>query len=115
VSARVEEGAVDLVIGTQALLRQPWKRLGLVVIDEQHKCAARDGGERGRCVHMGLGQAWEGSSGRAGPPGGRTPAPTRRLTPPHPAPRLAPARPQGSACASASSSRATWRTPCTRC
>lgn len=37
VSRRIEEGAVDLVIGTQALLRQEWGRLGLVVIDEQHK------------------------------------------------------------------------------
>ena len=37
VSRRVQEGLVDLVVGTQALLRQPWNRLGLVVIDEQHK------------------------------------------------------------------------------
>lgn len=36
-SARIQTGAVDLVIGTSALANQKWAALGLVVIDEQHK------------------------------------------------------------------------------
>ena len=36
---RIENGEVDIVIGTQAVVasKVPFKRLGLVVIDEQHK------------------------------------------------------------------------------
>ena len=39
----VQAGEVDLLIGTQALLHEelPFPRLGLVVIDEQHKFGVR--------------------------------------------------------------------------
>jgi len=43
VDGRIERGEVDLVIGTQALVRgeAAFSRLGLVVIDEQHKFGVR--------------------------------------------------------------------------
>ena len=38
VKAQVAAGEVDLLVGTHALINvKEWKRLGFVVIDEQHK------------------------------------------------------------------------------
>lgn len=40
---QLQEGQIDVIVGTQTLIRReiPWKRLGLVIIDEGHKFGVR--------------------------------------------------------------------------